>query len=363
MTDKRQSIVPVILSGGSGSRLWPLSREDLPKQLRRLIGEGTLLQQAVRRATDAELFEPLTVIAAERHRAALVEQLCTAGATDATIVIEPAPRNTAAAAAVAALMVRHSHPAALILLMPADHVIEDNEAFRRTVQEAVAAASSGHLTLFGIKPDSAATGYGYIRVGEPLAAGATAKRVRGFTEKPDEDTAATYLASGEYLWNSGIFLMPVEKLLEELGAFEPELLRSAGEALERATRDGDVLRLEAESFGRCRSISIDYAVMERTDKAAVVPAGFGWMDVGSWSALWSAGARDDAGNVAIGDVLSVATRGSYIRSEGPLVATLGVEDLIVVATDDAVLVARKDKDQDIREILDRLRNRKPERSG
>lgn len=358
MSGERQKIFPVLLSGGSGSRLWPLSRENAPKQLLRLIGEGTLLEQTALRAIDDDLFEPLTVIGNNEHRFTIAEQV-KGIAPDSTIVLEPMPRNTAPAAAVAALIIAESSPDGLMLLMPADHLVGDVDGFRATVREAVAAAQAGHLTLFGIKPDSAATGYGYIRAGEPIAGKGPARHVAEFREKPDAETAEAYLASGDYLWNSGIFLMPVEQLLAELQEREPELLQAACEALTRATRDTDFVRLEAEAFGRCRSVSIDHAVMEHTTKAAVLPADFPWTDVGSWTALWSMAERDAQETATVGEVLTWATRDSYIRSEGPLVATLGVEDLIVVATKDAVLVARKDHDQDIRKIVEHLRQEKP----
>jgi mannose-1-phosphate guanylyltransferase/mannose-1-phosphate guanylyltransferase/mannose-6-phosphate isomerase len=347
------------LSGGAGSRLWPLSRANAPKQLVRLIGERTLLQQTALRALDPDLFEPLTVIGAENHRFLVAEQLRQIGVTDATIVLEPVSRNTAAAAAVAALLVSRASPDGLILLMPADHVIDDAEAFCRSVREASASARCGHLTLFGIKPDDAATGYGYIRVGPPLNSAGAARRVAAFVEKPDRETAEAYIATGDYLWNSGIFLLPVQQLLAEFRAHEPDLLAGASEALEKATSDADFLRLEREALARCPAASLDYAIMERTDKAAVVAAGFGWTDVGCWSALWSLAERDEAETAAIGDVLTWATRASYVRSEGPLVATLGIEGLIVVATKDAVLVAGKDYDQDIREIVARVRAKYP----
>ena len=349
----------MLLSGGAGSRLWPLSRESAPKQLLRLVGEETLLQQAALRVADAELFEPLTVIAGEEHRVMLAEQLSGTVAPGATIVLEPSARNTAAAAAIAALLIRRSRPDGLILLMPTDHLICDVAAFRRAVREAADIAREGCLTLFGMKPDRPATGYGYIRLGTRLSGGGPARRVAAFVEKPDQATAEAYVASGDYLWNSGMFLLPVGQLVSELRRLEPELLEAAGEALERAARDKDFLRLEPEAFARCRAVSIDHAVMERTDKAAVVPAEFKWMDVGSWAALWSMAERDDAGNAVSGEVLTWASRDSYIRSEGPLIATLGVEDLIVVATKDAVLVARKDRDQDVRKIVERLRLDRP----
>lgn len=349
-----EAIFPILMSGGGGSRLWPLSRGEAPKQLLRLVGEGTLLQQTALRALDTSLFEPLTVIAGEKQREPLVKQLAEIGAGEATIVLEPMARNTAAAAAVAALLVQAQSPDGLLLLMPADHLIADAEAFRRTVRAAAKTARDGYLTLFGIKPDSPATGYGYIRGGARLRPDAPARAVAAFVEKPDRETAVAYMESGEYLWNSGIFLLPAAAFLAELKAFEPDLLSAAAEALQRATRDRGALRLDPEAFARCRSVAIDYAVMERTEKAAVIPADFSWTDVGSWSALWSIADRDEAENATVGDVLTWATRSSYVRSDGPLVATLGVEDLVVVATKDAVLVARKDHDQDVRKIVDFL---------
>lgn len=359
MTDDAPTIYPVLLSGGSGSRLWPLSRENAPKQLLRLIGEGTLLQQTARRALDASLFGPLTVIGSSDHRFMMAEQLRDIAA-GATLVLEPTPRNTAAAAAVAARLVKRWRPDGLMLLMPADHLIGDVAAFRDAVRNAAVTARNGYLTLFGIAPSHAATGYGYIRAGESLGAG-PGRHVAAFVEKPDQETADVYLADGNYLWNSGIFLMPAGVLLAELEAFEPDLVAASGEALERAERDADFVRLDGAAFERCRSISIDRAVMERTQKAAIVPASFDWADVGSWSALWALAERDEAGNATTGEVFTWATRTSYIRSDGPLIATLGVDDLIVVATDDAVLVARKGNDQNIREIVERLKLEKPER--
>lgn len=355
----RTAIFPVLLSGGSGSRLWPLSRGGRPKQLLQLIEERTLLQQTALRALDDTLFEPLTLIAGEEHRFLIAEQLREIGAADSAIVLEPAPRNTAAAAAVAALLVDELRPDGLMMLMPADHFIGNVKAFYQSVRTAAEAAQDGYLVLFGVKPDSAATGYGYIRVGGPVTAAETVRRVAAFVEKPDRKTAETYLQTGEYLWNSGIFLFPTRQLLAEFRIHEPDLLESAHQALRGASRDEDFVRLEPQAFTRCRSISIDRAIMERTDKAAVVPAEFKWMDVGSWSALWSLAEQDEAATAAVGNVLAIATSNSYVRSEGPLVITLGVENLIVVATNDAVLVAHKERDQDVREIVDRLRRENP----
>jgi mannose-1-phosphate guanylyltransferase / mannose-6-phosphate isomerase len=348
-------IFPVLLSGGVGTRLWPISREDAPKQLIQLVDGGTLFQQAALRATDPELFQPLTVIAAGPHRFMIAEQLHAAGFSKARIVLEPIGRNTAAAAAVAALVVAEVAPDGLVLLMPADHLIGDDAAFRATVRQAVPAAQGGLITLFGIRPDNPATGYGYIRLGDRCAHAAAAREVAAFVEKPDRATAESYLRDGSYFWNSGIVLASAETLLKQIALLEPDLLASARLALEGAARDADFIRLDANAYGRCRAISFDYAVLERSDSVAVVPAAFGWRDVGSWASLWEAAARDADGNALIGNVIAESTKDAYVRSDGPLVVTLGVEDLIVVATKDAVLVAAKDRDQEIRAIVERLR--------
>jgi mannose-1-phosphate guanylyltransferase/mannose-1-phosphate guanylyltransferase/mannose-6-phosphate isomerase len=350
-------IFPILLSGGAGTRLWPLSRESRPKQLLPLTGDTTLLQQTALRAADAARFEPLTVIGSVNHRFLIAEQLRQVGARSPTIVLEPVPRNTGAAAAVAALLARRSRPDALLLIMPADHRIENTEAFLAAVDAGIDAASNGALVLFGMKPTAPATGYGYIRAGQALpgAESRLVRKVAAFVEKPDRETAEGYLQSGEYLWNSGIFLLPAGALLAEMARHAPEILRHAEDALERAIRDSDFLRLDEAKFRLCPSVSIDHAVMERTHRAAVVPADFGWTDVGSWSTLWDIALRDGAGNALFGDVLVENTKSSYIRSEGPLVATIGVDDLVVVATADAVLVANKGQDQEIRKIVERLR--------
>jgi mannose-1-phosphate guanylyltransferase/mannose-1-phosphate guanylyltransferase/mannose-6-phosphate isomerase len=348
----------VLLSGGAGSRLWPLSREGMPKQFLPLGSDRTLLQQAALRVADPSLFEPLRVIASADHRFLIAQQLQEIGVATSAIVLEPSARNTAAAAAVAALIVEESDPGGLVLLAPADHRILDVEAFHAAVRIAADSASAGFLSLFGIAPDRPATGYGYIRAGDPVAGTVGARRVAAFVEKPDRETAERYVRGGDHLWNSGIFLLPATVFLAELTRFEPELLSHARKSLEHASRDSDFLRLDQEQFDRCRSIAIDLAVMERSDRMAVVPVDCGWTDVGSWSTLADMVDRDAFGNTTVGEVFTDGTRNSYVRSDGPLVATVGVEDLIVVATPDAVLVAHKDHDQDIKRIVDQLRDGK-----
>lgn len=343
------------MSGGAGSRLWPLSREERPKQFLPLTEGPTLLQQAALRVLDSGLFEPLTVIASAQHRFLIAEQLRAIGVTSPKIVLESSARSTAAAAATAALIVSETDPSGLILLAPADHRILDVDAFREAVREASATAADGFLSLFGVTPDRPATGYGYIRVGERLPAG-RARQVAAFVEKPDVASAEKYIAGGDHLWNSGIFLLSARALLTEFSRHEPGILANAREALQKASRDEDFLRLNAESFDRCRVISIDHAIMERAERLAVIPVDFGWTDVGSFSTLADMTGRDAEGNAIVGDVIAEATRDCYIRSDGPLVATLGVEDLVIVATPDAVLVAHKGRDQDVKRIVDRLRD-------
>ncbi len=349
-------IFPVILSGGSGARLWPLSREAAPKQLIRLMGGPTLFQETLLRATDEALLAPLTVITGMDNRFLIAEQLREIGAREATIVLEPMPRNTAPAAAIAALLTEEFAADGLLLLMPADHWVSDQKTFLDTLSTAVPLAKSGYLTLFGIRPDRPATGYGYIRAAPP-ARDLEGSRTATFVEKPDLARAESYVASGNCLWNSGIVLASASTLLGELEIFEPELLSAARLALDRASRDADFLRLDPEAFARCRSISLDYAVLERSERLAVVPATFGWRDIGSWSSLWEIASRDENGNAIFGDVVEVATTNSYIRSEGSLVATIGVDNLIVVATGDAVLVADMADDQEIRKVVEILRRR------
>jgi mannose-1-phosphate guanylyltransferase / mannose-6-phosphate isomerase len=356
LSERRQmisKIFPVILSGGSGSRLWPLSRESFPKQLLPLAGERTMLQETALRVADTARFHPVTVIANAEHRFVIAEQLREVGQGAPTIVLEPVARNTAPAVAAAALIAAQADPDALILVMPADHAVPDAGGFLAAVDAGVPAAQAGALVLFGIQPDSPATGYGYIRAGAPLSG--AAHKVDAFVEKPDLATAEGYLADGRYSWNSGIFLLPAKAVIAELATHEPAVLAAVRSALDAAQRDMDFLRLDPDAFGQSPSISIDYAVMERTKQAAVVPSTFAWSDVGAWSALWKLGDRNEHDNVELGDVLAVDTRGSYLRTEGPLIATVGVEDLIVVVTPDAVLVANRHRDQDVKTAVERLR--------
>ncbi|MFM8801544.1 MAG: mannose-1-phosphate guanylyltransferase/mannose-6-phosphate isomerase [Tagaea sp.] len=344
-------LVPVILSGGAGTRLWPLSRELYPKQLLPLAGERSLIQDTALRA-GGEAFGPPIVVCNEEHRFVIAEQLRRVDIAPRAIVLEPVGRNTAAAAAAAAGVLA---PGEIMLLLPSDHAIKDVPAFLAAAAHAAAAARAGRLVTFGIDPERPETGYGYIKRGAALPGLDGAFAVDRFVEKPDAETARKYIAEGGWAWNSGMFMLPGELFLGELAKFEPGIARAAADALAKAKRDLDFVRLDKDAFAAAPSKSIDYGVMERTSSAAVVPARLGWSDVGAWDALWELGKRDEAGNVVQGDVIAEATRNSYLRTEGRLLATLGVEDLIVVDTRDATLVARKDQAQHVKKIVDRLK--------
>ncbi|MGQ9685976.1 MAG: mannose-1-phosphate guanylyltransferase/mannose-6-phosphate isomerase [Thiobacillaceae bacterium] len=348
------TIYPVILSGGSGTRLWPLSRAALPKQLLPLASELTLVQETVLRLDGLPDVAAPLIVCNEEHRFLIAEQLRAVGIAPLGIYLEPVGRNTAPAAAVAALVLTRGDPDAVMLLMPADHLIEDVAAFHAAIVEGLQAARSGHLVTFGIVPDSPHTGYGYIQRGEALA-GTGAYRVARFVEKPDLATAETYVASGDYYWNSGMFLFPAQRFLDELRQLRPELVSACEQALERGSRDLDFHRLERDAFAACPADSIDYAVMEHTRHAAVVPADMGWNDIGAWPALWQVAAKDADGNVSRGDVYLDGVRDSYVRAESRMIAALGVRDLIIIETADAVLVADRARAQDVKKVVDHLK--------
>jgi mannose-1-phosphate guanylyltransferase/mannose-6-phosphate isomerase len=342
---------PVLLSGGSGTRLWPLSREAYPKQFLPLVGEDTMLQATWRRVADIAGFAPI-VVANEDHRFLVAEQLRQAGAPKPDILLEPMGRNTAPAIALAALQGMHEGEDPLLLVLPSDHVVADAEAFRKAVREAASAAEGGALVTFGILPSMPETGFGYIEAEHAGSDGA--RKVRRFVEKPDAATAQRYLDDGGYYWNSGMFLFRASVLLAELERFRPDIVAACRESFALAKRDGDFTRVDREAFARCPSDSIDYAVMEKTDAAMVLPVDIGWNDVGSWSALWDVAERDEAGNAHHGDVIAVDSRNSYAYARR-LVALVGVDDLVVVETDDAVLVARKDRVQQVKDVVSQLK--------
>lgn len=350
MTDATGLVFPVLLCGGSGSRLWPLSRATFPKQFLPLVGSRSLLQQAALRASDPELFQPLTVIGSEEHRFIVAEQLRTTGIPEPQLILEPVSRNTGPALAVATLQISRHDPDAIVLVMPADHLVTDEVAFRDCVARGLPAARSGKIVLFGVKPSAPTTGFGYIECGRSAAEDGSLE-VSSFIEKPDRDRAATFVNSDRYYWNCGIVLASVRTLTSAFGEYAPDILKTCRTALEGSERDLDFLRLDRAHFERCRDISFDYAVIEKSDRTVVVPVDFDWADVGTWSAVWSVQDKDDSANVTLGDVDVKASTGCYVRSEGPMVAALGLENLIIVATPDAVLVASKDREQDIKQMV------------
>ncbi len=346
-------LYPVILSGGSGTRLWPMSRSLYPKQLLRLLGEDSLLQQTVRRVADPGRFAASLLVANEEHRFIVAEQLREIGAPS-HVLLEPVGRNTAPAACVAALILAESEPAALMLLLPSDHIIAEEAVFAAAVDRAAAAAQAGALVTFGITPDRPEIGYGYIRQGEPVGGIEGVFRVAEFVEKPSPEVAEGYVASEQYFWNSGMFLFPAALFLNELERIRPEIVAACRQALAKARRDDDFVRLDKAAFEACPADSIDYAVMEHTTRAAVVPVSMGWNDVGSWDALWDISDKDGAGNAVIGNVVAEDTRNCYLRSEAGLIAAIGIEDLVVVATDDALLLAPRERTQEVRRLVARL---------
>lgn len=356
------NILPVVLSGGSGTRLWPLSRELYPKQLLPLVGDRTMLQETILRLDGLpNLVDPL-IVCNNEHRFMVAEQLRQIETKPGAILLEPVARNTAPAVAVAALAAIDANCRAgdstdpLLLVLPADHVIADSAELIRTISSAIAVACSGKLVTFGINPTRPETGYGYIRAGEKIKGHDVAFAVVEFVEKPDRQTAQKYLAAGTFYWNSGMFLFLASRFLAELERVNPKMMAACQRAYELAKTDLDFLRLDHDGFASSPSDSIDYAVMEKTKDAAVVPLSACWSDVGDWAALYGANSADEHGNVLTGDVTCADTRDCFIYAGHRLVTTLGVQDMIVVETADAVLVAPRDKVQDVKKLVDQLRD-------
>ena len=348
----KTKIIPVILCGGSGMRLWPSSRESYPKQFLPLAGDNTLLQDAALRVTDPDRFEQPIVVANHEHRFIAAEQLGQIGVA-ALLALEPVRRDSAAAIGAAAALALKRDPKAVVLVLASDHVIADTAGFLAAVDRGLPAALAGRIVTFGVRPSTATSRYGYIRVGAPLEDGGDVMGVEAFVEKPDRAAAERLIAEG-CVWNSGNFLARAETLLSELDRLAPGIAGPAVAAVERASRDLDFLRLDAESFAAADKGSIDYAVMERTPLAAVAPAEFGWSDVGGWSALWDIAERDAAGNALIGPTAAADSRNCYVRSEKHFTALVGVDDLVVVSTGDAVLVTTRDRSDEVKDLVARL---------
>lgn len=361
-------IIPVILSGGSGTRLWPLSRALRPKQLLSLVSDATMIQDTVSRLNGISSIESPIVVCNEEHRFMIAEQMREINIEPSAIILEPFGRNTAPAVAISALKAvdiakeidSESAEEAVILILPADHVIQNKEAFHQAVQEGYQAALDNKLVTFGIVPDSAETGYGYIKAGQSVDGNNNVREVEQFVEKPDKKTAESYIEQGSYYWNSGMFMFKASEYVNELEQYNNEMLNISKQALESGESDLDFIRLNKEIFEKCPSDSIDYAVMEKTSKAVVVPVDIGWNDIGSWTALWEVGESDKDGNVTQGDVCVIDTENSYIHSENRLVSVVGVKDHVIVETPDAVLVAHKDSAQNVKDIVDKLKETKRE---
>lgn len=348
MTDV--SILPVLLAGGSGSRLWPLSRGQMPKQFIRLTGSQTMLQQTLARTSGLQASAPV-VVCNEEHRFIVAEQARQAGMSLDKIMLEPFGRNTAPAIAMVAMqqLARKEDP--LLLVLPSDHLIDNDERFVSLIQQGANVAADGRLVTFGIVPTGPETGFGYIDAGAALGQNEHAFKVSRFVEKPDQKTAKEFIDAGNFYWNSGMFIFKASVYLNELKASRPDIYEACEQAVAGMQQDSEFDRIPADIFQSCPDESIDYAVMEKTDKAAVVPFDTGWNDLGSWSALWEVEDKDDQGNVAIGDVVTCGTTNSYIRGESRLVAAVGLENVVIVETKDAVLVAHKDSVQDVKKIV------------
>jgi mannose-1-phosphate guanylyltransferase/mannose-6-phosphate isomerase len=346
-------ITPVILSGGSGTRLWPLSRKLHPKQLLPLLNQTSLLQDTINRLDGLEGIESTVVICNEEYRFMVAEQVHATSIDSRAIILEPVGRNTAPAIALAAFNALQTNEEAVLLVLPADHDIKNVSEFHKAIETGLQQAQKGHFVTFGIVPDAPETGFGYIKAASTVAVNEVAG-IEKFVEKPDVDTATQYLKEGDYYWNSGMFMFKASEYLKALEEFAPEIYNAAENAMNTANSDMDFIRVGIEEFKKCPADSIDYAVMEKVSNAVVIPVDIGWSDVGSWSALHDIGNQDENNNILIGDTKCVSTTNCYVRAETKLVTTLGIEDIIIVDTEDALLVANKNQVQGIKEIVEAL---------
>ena len=354
MADWVGKIVPVVLCGGTGSRLWPLSREAYPKQFWPLTSTQTMLQETVGRAR-GEGFAPPVIVSNQAHRFLVAEQL--REVTGTRILLEPVARNSGPAIAAAAILAHETDPDALLWLMAADAAIADLPALHAALAQAAVAARRGRIVTFGMTPTAPETGFGYIEAGEELPDAPGVRAITNFVEKPDAETAARFVAEGGHLWNSGMFVASAATLLAELARHAGPMLEAVRAAMAGAKRDLDFVRLDETAFASAENLSIDYAVMEKTDRAAVVPASLGWSDVGSWGSLWEIAPKDEDGNATVGPTEMVDSKRCYVRSEGILTGVVGLEDVVLVVTDDAVLAVHRDRAQDVKKIVERLKAR------
>jgi len=348
-------ITPVILAGGSGTRLWPLSRELYPKQLINLSDDNTLLQNTLLRLKDLDKISDPVVVCNEDHRFMVAEQLRAININPSSIILEPVGKNTAPAIAAAALKTIQNNPDSILLVLPADHVIENLPNFHMALELGIKYAARNNLITFGIIPDAPETGYGYIKKGKALDEANQAYEIERFVEKPDSETAKTYLESGQFCWNSGMFMFKAALIIDQLRKYAAPMAEACVDAVEKGIEDLDFFRLDKASFETSPSDSIDYAVMEKTDKGVVIPIEAGWNDLGSWDALWQTGAKDENQNVIIGDVLLSEVKNSYLHADSRLIAAVGLENHVVVETRDAVLVASRDKVQNVKDLVNQLR--------
>ncbi len=353
-TGHRRRIYPVVLAGGTGTRLWPVSRTLSPKQFMPLASVKSMFVETIGRVVASPWFHAPLIVCNDKHRFIVAEQMREQDIRPEAVVVEPVGRNTAPAAAAAALILEQNDPDAVLLALPADHVIRHPEKLLEAIDTGVGAAGSGKLVTFGVAPERPETGYGYIRRGPALEGRPGCFAVERFVEKPDAQTARSYLEQGGFDLNSGIFLFRASRYREELERFEPEILSACRKAVRHGEQDLDFFRLDHDAFASAPSLSIDYAVMEHTRAGAVVPVDMGWSDIGSWSALWEIATKDGQGNVVAGDVVISAVRNSYVRSEGPLLAVIGLCDVVIVATGDVVLAAAADKAQEVKTLVERL---------